>query len=711
MNAANQQQFTVTYAVRCIDFQKKRQTGKHVMCGDWGGLPLLLYRELKAWIADTSASMATQVVIFSVMLFGTSGVVLDFGRVYSEHSQMQAYTDQAALAAASELDQKPDSIRRAVEAVFGTNDRDKISKSAVFSEGDGNQFNISHLYFLRDISDDDGQQTNFGTDLIGDNRLYVHFAGDPMPEVGSGTSLAAADARFVVAVADERSVRNSLMRLINSTGSDAVEETNVVRTISAAKPQVMYHGDSSNLVMCNPFEGDTNMSFGEFVTDPNSKGYQFKLEADGLMSSDGSGLTALNSLARRQNPEGLSSVNEVCGNPLTMPGFDAADSAAENAMKRNICIMSSAVQGELYTPQELTIVAAEPELITTSLNTAFDMWDYPISEVLDWNADAARRDDSPLFQPDLNILKGRIHNQAIADANEALGIPRSSRLNYVEPSSAPDYDLMLLPCLANPLGVSASASCYSNPDGETLSFVGVPPTATGASIPYLTEYYTTLFSFEYLNTFMNPVEQTPLLHFYDVYLEERINYLHTENGWSPLFPGASSAAPGSSLVSIVPDPEPTLGFDPADTNALREDGSLSRFVANSSALGVEQISKRLEYDPDGNPLDEDGDGFQDITDAFPNYRYTNADGEVLDNERRVMDIAVINCGRNQINDEGDTVAEIAGFAKTILMQPALPVCADGSDNCLNENLVSSSIIVEFIGEGGPEPEKFAVLVR
>jgi len=50
---------------------------------------------LKDYLSDKSASMATQVVMFSVLLFGTSGVVLDFGRVYSEHSNMQSYTDQA----------------------------------------------------------------------------------------------------------------------------------------------------------------------------------------------------------------------------------------------------------------------------------------------------------------------------------------------------------------------------------------------------------------------------------------------------------------------------------------------------------------------------------------------------------------------------------------------------------------------------------------
>ena len=64
------------------------------------GVKVSLVACVQTYLADKSASMATQVVMFSVLLFSTSGVVLDFGRVYSEHSNMQSYTDQAALAAA-----------------------------------------------------------------------------------------------------------------------------------------------------------------------------------------------------------------------------------------------------------------------------------------------------------------------------------------------------------------------------------------------------------------------------------------------------------------------------------------------------------------------------------------------------------------------------------------------------------------------------------
>ena len=117
-------------------------------------------------------SMSTQVVVFSVMLFGASGVVLDFGRVYSEHTLMQSFTDQAALAAAAELDFEPDSINRAVAAVFGANNNAPISKDAAWSTGEGNAFNIEYLIFLDELSSDTGRQTSMG-DLANASNIYV----------------------------------------------------------------------------------------------------------------------------------------------------------------------------------------------------------------------------------------------------------------------------------------------------------------------------------------------------------------------------------------------------------------------------------------------------------------------------------------------------------------------------------------------------------
>ncbi len=72
-----------------------------------------------AIIRDERGTVAIQALIFSILLFGTTGLVLDAGRVYAMHSQMQAYADQVALAAANELDGHDDAIERAGLAAFG----------------------------------------------------------------------------------------------------------------------------------------------------------------------------------------------------------------------------------------------------------------------------------------------------------------------------------------------------------------------------------------------------------------------------------------------------------------------------------------------------------------------------------------------------------------------------------------------------------------
>ena len=231
---------------------------------------------VKEYITDRSASMATQVVMFSVLLFGTSGVVLDFGRVDSEHSIMQSYTDQAALAAAAELDRRPGSIDRAVDAVFGGLDSDgnpmaaPLSRDAVFSSGETAGFGVSHLIFLSDMGDDSGSQSSMAG--ITDDIVYVAFADGSESGVRSN---AERQAKYVIAVAEERSVRNTLIQLINSGTESPSAASNVVRTVSAATREHQFCGEFSNLVMCSREadmtddlpSGESHSDLGDFMNE------------------------------------------------------------------------------------------------------------------------------------------------------------------------------------------------------------------------------------------------------------------------------------------------------------------------------------------------------------------------------------------------------------------------------------------------------------
>jgi hypothetical protein len=674
--------------------------------------------------------MATQVVVFSVLLFGTSGVVLDFGRVFSEHSQMQSFTDQAALSAASEMDRKPDSIDDAVASVFGSGSGAPITKNAAFSDGIGNQFNISHLFFLRDLSDDDGAQYSMGADLTGDNLLYTAFADGSSAGSKQQASL---HARYVIAVAEERSVRNGLMRLINSTGSDTVPEANVVRTIAAAKRQELTCGSISNLVMCNPWEGQDTINYEVVAADDTYAGLQFSLIADGQIDQDGI-LPLPNSLARRLELEGTAAVKQVCNDPLQLPGYDVSNSAAQNAAARTICMLAAAVQGDFCeSADELRFVPAEPEFVTTSLNTAFDMWDYPISEVLKWDLDAdgdhsqlvdnagvsqwggashPMRDSSVLFQPDLDIFKGRLWHEPTAILNEANGIPRSSRLNFRRAANYDNYRLSLLACLRNPGGIGADVDCYRDEDGNVINYMGDPSLATYGSAPsFFSSYYRAIYNEPYL---YEGIDRAATLHtYYDLYLSQREDFLHTENGINP--PGhlffLPPIPPGSATVSFFHSAGTGLTLTQADQRTVREDGSLSSFVG-----GTPQIQRIPDYDDvTGAPLAKPAPNAtrQQTTRSYPQYTYTDpATGDVdHSTNRRVMDVTLINCGEATVNDAGENVAPIAGYAQMILMNPPEVECPDGSEACLNSQLSSAQILTEFVQESNLQKTNFAVLVK
>lgn len=670
--------------------------------------------------------MATQVVVFSVMLFGTSGVVLDFGRVYSEHSQMQSFTDQAALAAAAELDRKADSVDRAVASVFGTGSGSPMSKSAVFSSGNGNQFNISHLFFVRDLSDDDGPQYSLGSNLTGGNLLYTAFADGS--SAGS-EALASMHARYVIAVADERSVRNSLMQLINSNGNETVPETNPVRTTAAAKRQELTCGSFSNIVMCNPWEGQQTINYEEVASDPSFQGLQFSYVADGVLSGtpsvESGPLSAPNSLARRLALQGPAAVSDICNDPLTLPGFDPSASAAQNATARTICMLAAAQQqgATFCEADELKFTAAEPEVIATAMNTAFDMWDDPIAAVLDWDKDAAGRhsqdpayagashplrDDSPLFQPDLDVLKARYWHEPTAISNAALGIPASSRLNHLPMTNADNFKLTQLSCFRNAGNAAGEIDCYRDEDGNTVTHVADPARASiRAGQGLFSAYYRAIYNDPYL--YENNDRALTLPTFYDVYLDQRAQWLNTETGINPppFLAFLPPIPPGGSTVSLFHQATGTgLTLDP---KAVREDGSLSRFIG-----GAPQIQMRPDYDDTtGAPLDADGNGTHDLTVAYPNYTYRDPSTNDVDPsiERRVFDVTLVNCGESSVDDDGDNVAPIAGYAQVVLMAPPQVSCADGTENCLNSNLTSTRLIMEFIGESAYTRTGYAVLVR
>lgn len=125
----------------------------------WIFSAMTLRRGLGEFARAERGSVTLQVLLMSIALLGTTGLVLDSGRLYSRHTAMQAYTDAMALAGAAELDGQPDSISRARAAMVGLGDNPYLSKF----DSQGNEFKINNIYFFTDLNASSGTSIEMQT--------------------------------------------------------------------------------------------------------------------------------------------------------------------------------------------------------------------------------------------------------------------------------------------------------------------------------------------------------------------------------------------------------------------------------------------------------------------------------------------------------------------------------------------------------------------
>ncbi|MEM7668211.1 MAG: Tad domain-containing protein, partial [Pseudomonadota bacterium] len=116
-------------------------------------------------------SITIQVVIMSILLLGALGLVIDSGRLYATHSQMQAYADQVALAAANELDGEDDAIHRATQAAFGLTVGADGFLSAKTSGGA--DIWVRELVFWSDLRENFGLQHDLSNSRAASGFRYV----------------------------------------------------------------------------------------------------------------------------------------------------------------------------------------------------------------------------------------------------------------------------------------------------------------------------------------------------------------------------------------------------------------------------------------------------------------------------------------------------------------------------------------------------------
>ena len=367
----------------------------------------------KFW-SDTKGVVTVQMVMFSIMLFGGVGLMMDFGRAYSAHSQMQAFVDQVALAAASELDGKSDAITRATAAA------NAVSKSSAFIESNSG-FQLSSLIFMDDAP----------TDTSGAySKTQAATHATTVPEV----------AKYVKATAATASVSMTLLNFAmdSDSGFDSID----VVASAVATSRTVSCGGLSPIVMCNPFEGDANTSWQEEMK--NGIGYRMKLTANntsGTRPANGSNSLQLGLL---KSPDTLMDVrNTICSNINNLPGAASTTKSAETL--RDICMLATVETGLSCVNDQVAFKAAEPEAITTGLGVIFDMYDDSMQDIMDVSSDfsfahnfpatlglATNITRSSLFYPDIVPVNGRmkradymiylddVEAQLTADYNQAM---------------------------------------------------------------------------------------------------------------------------------------------------------------------------------------------------------------------------------------------------------------------------------------------------
>lgn len=643
--------------------------------------------------------MATQVVMFSVLLFGTSGVVLDFGRVYSEHSIMQSYTDQAALAAAAELDRQPDSIDRAVNAVFGGLDSEgndigaPLTKTAVFSSGADNQFNISHLVFLSDLANDAGAQSSMTG--IQSDIVYVAFA-DGGSNGNAGT--AALEAKYVIAVAEERSVSNTLISLINSGAETAAASSNVVRTVAAATRRNNYCGEFSNLVMCSrqsemtgshpSGSASADYELGEFMEAFEGARY--------VHIADKNSGTETHRLYRRSNPAlaSVATLQSICNDGSLMPGATYGEAHGKTELYHAICHLAAATPRDHCIGDTLEIVRAEPEAITTALNVAFDKWDFPISEALNWEG-TSQQGELALLQPDLLTYDGQIRSDAptIATNVSTYGLLGTqllaSRLHYESTPTSGEFNLNIPSCFNNSSNYSA---CGGSLPG-IAPYIGSPAFWSDD----LQEYYEENYPDHFLHVNGGLNIDGAITSFFDMYLVERTEWTHTpvDIFYTENVPTGEPAYYDFVLGEfVVPSEEvPQTILAGSSLAVTGEDGSLA--TETPSPHQTTQIFDPTEVE---------------ATEIVANYPLP-VDPDDAQHRRR-MSVPLVNCANMDFDPvTGIAEVEVLEFVDMYLLQPPRAFCDGGGTMCNNANIDSASIFTEFVEKSIYIETEYPELVR
>ena len=379
--------------------------------------------------ADQRGTVAIQTLIFSILLFGSTGLVLDAGRLYAAHSQMQAFADQIALAAANELDGRDDAIERARLAVFGPAGAPLIEKAGI----EVGRFQVAAVDFYPGISPSDRLQNDMAEAFPPGARLARATEEGTTFDTGDPVAAAKAATVALVSVGEKRlaSVVARVAALVLDLGGAAAEpgpdaELSAlsdglgIAATAAAALERRSCAALSTLALCNPWEDVSDSPLSTPRHDPawSLRGRSLMTfapnfsarglaEAPQVAPNTASALPwdVTNQLFRLTAPAADAAGLCTPGYLLALAGEDAgSEGAPDYAAARDRCLMARAHPETMcWGPgAPLTVAPADGDLVARALNTAFDNWLPPFDQALaaDVPVGATGLTRAQFFEPD-----------------------------------------------------------------------------------------------------------------------------------------------------------------------------------------------------------------------------------------------------------------------------------------------------------------------
>lgn len=407
---------------------------------------------MRPFLRNQNGSITMYMVVMSILLFGSLGLILDSGRVYTTHSQMQSLADHVALAAANELDGRPDALQRAITVAF------QVAADVPGVENNittGNQNTIEQLTFYSELSDTSRQA---GTAQLNqwDNRdssQFVVFTADSLSDAESSlSSEAAPEALFVTATVkavEVRTLATLMNRFADALGTSYDEafgststtppERSTGASVSAnatAGMEVLTCLELSPLVFCNPWEGmnltgdetDRNgnptaeriaqepvegrslMYFAPNYAQPSFSSDRMSVVSNGTAHGSVFNYDVNNQLMTMSDP--FEDSAQVCGldylqRYFALPGESASTEGSVDYLEvRDRCMLARArAERVCFSNNTIGVRPASGPTVSAAVNTAFDIWNEPLNQVIESTEIVPDADlqISQFFEPDLVV--------------------------------------------------------------------------------------------------------------------------------------------------------------------------------------------------------------------------------------------------------------------------------------------------------------------